>query len=437
MRKENWRDAGTKPLVTTILIGLMAGLVAVGFAAGASWIQAHTLEIAARQPLWVFAIFAVLLVCAGALVAGVLMRRFAPDAAGSGIPQVKAAYQRGELDFSWRLIFVKFFGGVLSIGTGSSLGREGPTVHISAALASKLARGFRETKEAQMNAICAGSAAGLAVAFNSPLAGVTLVLEEIAGGKDQHKFAGRSLLAAALGVLVVYLFRGSDQAAFAVRPGIPLSWPVIWLSPVVALVAGGAGLLFQWTTMGLRARMKTSRIPAALRPASGALVGAVAGVAAFALTGHLGVFGLGEQDLLAALQNQILWQAAACLLVAKIVATVFCYGAGGCGGIFAPLVFFGGMSGTVVFGLAAPWLHLSDGDQTMLSIVGMTACLCAVVRAPITSILIVTEMTREVYVLPALMVAAVIGAYLNRYVLGENLYDQALRQDGVALPEEK
>jgi CIC family chloride channel protein len=84
------------------------------------------------------------------------------------------------------------------------------------------------------------------------------------------------------------------------------------------------------------------------------------------------------------------------------------------------------MSGTVVFGIAAPWLHLTADDQTMLSIIGMTACLCAVVRAPITSILIVTEMTREVYVLPALMVAAVIGAYLNRYVLGENLYDQAL-----------
>ncbi len=436
MRKENWRDAGTKPFVTTILIGLLAGLVAVGFATGARWLQAHTLEVAARQPLWLFAILAVLLVCAGALGAGVLMWRFAPDAAGSGIPQVKAAYQRGELDFSWRLIFVKFFGGVLSIGTGSSLGREGPTVHISAALASKLAKGMRETEAARLNAICAGSAAGLAVAFNSPLAGVTLVLEEIAGGKDQHKFAGRSLLAAALGVLVVYLFMG-DEPAFPIRPGIPLSGAVIWLAPVVALLAGGAGLLFQWTTMGLRARMKASRIPAALRPATGAFVGALAGVAAFALTGRLGVFGLGEQDLLATLQNQIVWQAAACLLVAKVAATVFCYGSGGCGGIFAPLIFFGGMAGTVVFGLAAPWLHLTADDQTMLSIIGMTACLCAVVRAPITSILIVTEMTREVYVLPALMVAAVIGAYLNRYVLGENLYDQALRQDGVVLPEEK
>jgi CIC family chloride channel protein len=436
MRKETWRDAGTKPFVTTILIGLLAGLVAVGFATGARWLQAHTLEVAARQPLWLFAILAVLLVCAGALVAGVLMRRFAPDAAGSGIPQVKAAYQRRELDFSWRLVFVKFFGGVLSIGTGSSLGREGPTVHISAALASKLAKGMRETEAARLNAICAGSAAGLAVAFNSPLAGVTLVLEEIAGGKDQHKFAGRSLLAAALGVLVVYLFMG-DEPAFPIRPGIPLSGAVIWLAPVVALLAGGAGLLFQWTTMGLRARMKTSRIPAAFRPATGALVGALAGVAAFALTGRLGVFGLGEQDLLATLQNQIVWQAAACLLVAKVAATVFCYGSGGCGGIFAPLVFFGGMAGTVVFGLATPWLHLTVDDQTMLSIIGMTACLCAVVRAPITSILIVTEMTRQVYVLPALMVAAVIGAYLNRYVLGENLYDQALRQDGVVLPEEK
>jgi CIC family chloride channel protein len=432
MRKENWRDAGSRPLITTILIGLVAGFVAVGFATGARWLQAHTLERALHQPPWVFAVGATLLVGAGALVAGFLMRWFAPDAAGSGIPQVKAAYQRRELDFTWRLIFVKFFGGVLSIGTGSSLGREGPTVHISAALASKLAKGMRETESARMNAICAGSAAGLAVAFNSPLAGVTLVLEEIAGGKDQHKFAGRALLAAALAVLIVYLFQG-DHAAFQLPPGIPLTGPVIWLSPIVALLASGAGLIFQWATMNLRLRMKSSPIPVALRPAAGALVGGAAAVAGFLLTGHLGVFGLGEQDLLATLQNQIIWEAAACLLVAKVIATVFCYGSGGCGGIFAPLIFFGGMAGTVVFGIASPWLHLTPGDQTMMSIIGMTACLCAVVRAPITSILIVTEMTREVYVLPALMVAAVIGAYLNRYVLGENLYDQALRQDGIAI----
>jgi CIC family chloride channel protein len=204
---------------------------------------------------------------------------------------------------------------------------------------------------------------------------------------------------------------------------------------VVALVAGFAGIAFQFFTLRLRGWIRHSGIHPALRPACGAAFGCVAALAAFGMTGQLGVFGLGESNLNATLQNQLLWSAAAWLLIAKIIATTFCYGSGGCGGIFAPLIFFGGMAGTVVFGITQPVLHLTADDQTMLSIIGMTACLCAVVRAPITSILIVTEMTRQLESLPALMVAAVVGAFLNRYCLGENLYDAALRQDGIVLKE--
>jgi CIC family chloride channel protein len=181
--------------------------------------------------------------------------------------------------------------------------------------------------------------------------------------------------------------------------------------------------------------MRHSRIHPALRPACGAAIGCAAAVGAFALTGHTGVFGLGETDLQSTLNNQILWSAAGWLLIAKILATTFCYGSGGCGGIFAPLIFFGAMAGTLVFGVAGQFLALTPDDQTMLSLMGMTACLCAVVRAPITSILIVTEMTLQLGALPVLMVAAVIGAFLNRYCLGENLYDAALRQDGIVLDD--
>jgi len=433
MPRIQWPAPATRrPLIATILIGLSAGFIAVAFASSVSWVEQHTVIAASHRTPVVFAALTLGFMALGAFITGWLMRRFAPDAAGSGIPQVKVAYHTRHIDFGWRLILVKFFGGVLSIGTGSSLGREGPTIHMGAALANKIARFVGEPEDARLNAVCAGSAAGLAVAFNSPLAGVTLVLEEIAGGANQHKYAGRSLLAAALGVLVVYLFLG-DHAAFTLPPGLPLTWSVIWLSPVVALVAGAAGLSFQASTLRLRATVKHGRIPTPLATSMGAIVGGVAGVVGFWLTGHLGVFGLGEQDLLSTLQNQIVWSAALWLLLAKLVATTFCYGSGGCGGIFAPLIFFGGMSGTVVFGLAQPWLHLTSQDQTMLSIIGMTACLCSVVRAPITSILIVTEMTREVYVLPALMIAAVIGAYLNRYCLGENLYDASLLQDGIRI----
>ncbi|MDD5200708.1 MAG: chloride channel protein [Terrimicrobiaceae bacterium] len=434
MANERWTGAGVRPLVATALIGLTAGLMAVAFAASAEWLQRTFLFSGASRSLGVFAITAFGSMTGGALIAGWLMQRFAPDAAGSGIPQVKIAYQRRETDFSWRLIAVKFAGGVLSIGTGSSLGREGPTVHMGAALANKIGRWFHESPGGRLNAVCAGSAAGLAAAFNSPLAGVALVLEEIAGGRDQAKFAGRSLFAAALAVLIVYLMLG-NHAALPLRANIPLEWRALWLSPVVALVAGLAGIAFQWSTLRLRGWMKRSPIPPALRPACGAAVGCAAAVAAFALTGRLGVFGLGEGDLLATLQNHLAWSVAGCLLAAKILATTFCYGAGGCGGIFAPLIFFGGMSGTLVFGLAQSAFGLDPDDQTMLSLIGMTACLCSVVRAPITSILIVTEMTQQLQALPALMVAAVIGAFLNHYILGENLYDSALRQDGIEFEE--
>ncbi len=434
MGNERLRSVSVRPLIATALIGLVSGLVAVGFAGAASWLQQTCLYPANAKPLGMFALIALGLMAGGALITGLLMHFFAKDAAGSGIPQVKVAYQRGHIEFGWRLIIVKFVGGVLSIGTGSSLGREGPTVHMGAAFASKLGRWSHESPAGRLNAVCAGSAAGLAAAFNSPLAGVTLVLEEIAGGRNQAKFAGRSLLAAALAVMIVYLLMG-DHPALPLRGSIPLQWRALWLSPAVGLAAALAGLVFQACTLWLRGAMKASPIHPALRPACGAVVGCLAGVLAFAATGHMGVFGLGENDLLSTLNNQIVWSSAACLLVAKIVATTFCYGAGGCGGIFAPLIFFGGMAGTVVFGLARPFLDLDGNDQTMLSLMGMTACLCSVVRAPITSILIVMEMTQQLNALPGLMVAAVIGAFLNRYVLGENLYDAVLRQDGIDLPE--
>ena len=164
-------------------------------------------------------------------------------------------------------------------------------------------------------------------------------------------------------------------------------------------------------------------------------MGGMFALLAFGLTGRLGAFGLGDQDLVAALNGNIIWTVALCLLVAKLLATAACYGAGGCGGIFAPLLFFGGMAGVLVGGLTAGRLGLTNQDQTLLALTGMTACLGAVVRAPLTSILIVMEMTRQIYALPALMVAAVVSVYMNRLCFAGNFYDEALRQDGIRLDE--
>ncbi len=421
-------------VVGTAVIGLAAGLTAVVFhnaMVGLAWLM---VEVPSKWPWWQFAPVVLAGMALAAFVTGWLIKRFAPDAPGSGIPQVKAAYHTGRLDFSWHLIWVKFVGGALSIGSGSSLGREGPTIHIGAAIASKVARLVGADPAAKANAVCAGSAAGLAAAFSSPMAGVTLVLEEIAGGKYQRQFAGRSLFAAALAGGVVYaLSRGT--ACLPIGPAIPLSLKVFFLSPVVALAAGGAGLFFQWSTLGLRRRCKAAKMPMPARMALGALAGGFFALGAFLLTDRLGTFGLGESDLLAALRGEMVWSVALCLLVAKLLATTACYGTGGCGGIFAPIVFFGAMAGLCVHAVFAPWLHLTTPDQTLLALMGMTAALGAVVRAPLTSILIVMEMTWQINVMPALMVAAVISVLLNRVCFAGNFYDEALRQDGIVLPD--
>ena len=418
-------------LLSTTFIGLGAGLAAVGFQYGYAWIFQHTIAAASHLPFWLFATLALLLITGGALITGLFMQRFAPDAPGSGIPQVKAAYNSKNFDFSWNLLWVKFFGGILSLGTGSSMGREGPTIHIGAAIASKVSLSVKESKGARGNAICAGAAAGLAAAFNSPLAGVTLVLEAIAVSQNMDRYAGRSLLASAISVSMVYLMTG-DAASLPVKGNLIMKEDILWLSPLVAIFAGFMGVFFQWATLGLRKWYKHSSFPLWLRPATGALIAGSLCVVAFALTSRLGAFGPGEVDLRAALDNQIAWNAAAWLLAAKLLATIFCSGAGGCGGIFGPLIFFGGMSGLIVFGATAEWLHLGMEDQTLLALIGMTACLGAVVRTPLTSILIVMEMTHQLHVLPALMIAAVTGVFMNRLFFRNNFYDETLRQDGPA-----
>jgi CIC family chloride channel protein len=421
-------------LGVTILIGLAAGLAAVAFRNAADALTGGLIESRTHLGIWEFALWVAPTMILGALFSGWLMARFAPDAAGSGIPQVKLGYHEGRNDFSLHVIWVKFVGGVVAIGTGSSLGREGPTIHIGAALASWFSRWTGESKEAKANAVCAGSAAGLAAAFNSPLAGVTLVMEEIAGGKDAQKFGGRSLLAAALAVLVIHLMIG-DMAALPLDSDMIPTVRSLYLAVLVSLVAGGLGLFFQWGTLSLRGFSKRLPVPPAIKPALGASVACVVAVLAFALTGNTGVFGLGETQLVGGLNNQIIWQAAALLAVAKLIATIFCYGSGGCGGIFAPILFFGAMSGSAIVGGLQVVFDLTDAERTLLSVTAISACLAAVVRAPLTSILIVLEMTRLIYAVPLLMIAAVIGVYMNRFAFRDSFYSAALAQDGTPVRE--
>jgi CIC family chloride channel protein len=154
------------------------------------------------------------------------------------------------------------------------------------------------------------------------------------------------------------------------------------------------------------------------------------GAGVFLGTGRLGVFSLGYDDLSLALNGGMVWRIAVLLLGAKLAATAIAYGFGGCGGIFAPTLFFGAMAGAALSGLSGLVIPLDTADHVTLTVVGMCACLGAVVRAPVTGILIVFEMTHEFALVPALIIGALVSQAISHLINKHNFYEEVLAQDG-------
>lgn len=418
-----------RTILKTCAYGFVAGLVAVAFQLAMTGCYRAGIVRLSHCSFTTFLWSSLGIILGTSLISGWLLNAFCTDAAGSGIPQLKAAFWKNFGYVPFRVLWVKFLAGTLQIGGGSSLGREGPCVQLAGAAGSLLAGVVGEPKQKRRLAAATGAAAGLAAAFNTPLAGVTFVLEELIGDLNS-RLLGSVLLGAMLGALVAHGIIGPQPSFSLAAIGEP-SWYSYLLVPVVAAAGALVGVAFQKSALGLRARQKKlTVVPAWLRPAIGGLVCWALGVFVFLQTGKLGVFGLGYDDLSEALTGKLIWQTAVLLLAAKFVATVACYGMGGCGGIFSPTLFFGAMTGLGIAGIAQPIFSLSSEGVVMLTIVCMSATLGAVVRAPVTSILIVFEMTHQFSLVPPLMLAAVISQAISRRLARHNFYDALLEQDG-------
>lgn len=419
----------SRPVINTCLYGLVASLAAVAFQLVISWIYRQLYLKPSTGDFWHFAWLSLGAMVIGSLIVGWLLNSFCPEAAGSGIPQVKLAYWK-EFGYSPRRIaFIKFIAGIINIGVGQSLGREGPTVQIGSNLSSTLAGWLGVSKQGRRAASAAGAAAGLAAAFNAPLASVAFVLEEIIGDLNSRALGG-VLVASVIGAFIVHACIGA-QPAFELPPIHEPTWRAYLLMPIAAILAALIGVLFQRASLWLRARSRAFKpVPRWLHPLIGGLITWGAGITIFAYTGRLGVFALGYEDLTNALTHGMVWRLALLLLIGKLVATVASYGLGGCGGIFSPNLFFGGMCGAVVAGLSSHFLALNHSDELLLCIGGMSACLGAVVQAPVTAVLIIFEMTHQFAVVPGLMIAALVSQVVARTLVRHNFYEEVLVQDG-------
>ena len=421
-------------LLKVAIYGVFGGGSAVAFQVGIEWLFRHTFTAYARHPLPFFALASLATICASALVSGLLTTFVCPAASGGGIPQLKAAYWKNKAEEPWRVVWVKFLAGVITVGGGLSLGCEGPCVQISGALGSNLARFDRNGGPgARRLGVATAAGAGLAGAFNTPLASVTFVLEEIQEDLNSRLF-GKILVAAVAGAWVTQFILG-DKPSFALSAVSAETWLSYILIPVIAALAACAGVIFQYGSLKVRGWFGKSgplnSVPAWTRPLAGALATWLLGIGVYCATGSTGVFGLGYIDLSAGLVGRLAWQTALFLLAAKLVATIACVGTGGAGGVFSPSLVFGGMCGVLVGGIAGQYLGLDAPSQVMLCVVGMSACLGAVIRAPITAILIVFEMTHDFKLVPPLMIATLVSQAISRGLAPIGFYDAILMQDGI------
>jgi CIC family chloride channel protein len=426
-----------RPLVEAAVYGLAAGLASVAFEVAINWVYGATIVRFSHGTPLHFVLLSFAVVVGTGLLSGLVLYFFAPDAAGSGIPQLKLAFWK---DFGYmplRIAGVKFVAGVLAVGGGSSLGREGPSVQLSGAVASNLSAWFGTAKSGRRRATAAGAAAGLAATFNTPLAAIAFVLEEILGDLNST-LLGSVVVASVVGAFVVHAILGSHPA-FGLPTVNSSTWTGRLLVPVVAVLASVIGVWFQRGSLGLRQRMRHSdlnRIPPWARPACGAFFTWAIGASVFLCCGRLGVFSLGYDDLIGSLDGQVLGVVPWMLLGGKLAATIVSYGTGGCGGIFAPSLFLGAMTGCateeLVRGLG---FGATNEDRLLLIIIGMSSCLGAVVRAPFTSILIVFEMTREFALIPALLVAGILSQALCRWMEPVGFYEKVLEDDGHVLSQ--
>lgn len=424
-------------LALTVLSGGICGLVAVAFHVGIGKAEALLIDRAMAAPPYRWIYLTILTPAAGGLLVGLGLRYWVPGAVGSGIPQVKVAYA---LEAGWvpfRDAVGKFVLGIIQIGSGGSLGREGPTVQICAGVSSLLARLASLSRQNCRRMASVGVAAGIAAAFNAPIAAVTFTLEEIIGDLDQTMLSG-VIVAAAIAAAVERGILGQQPVFTITRVYSMGPASSLLLYAFLGVLSAVVSIAFSDSLLHLRNWFKRfSALPKWTHPAiGGAGTGTLAVIALYWLKSG-GITGGGYATLSLALTGSLPTRILLALCVLKLAATVSSYSSGGAGGIFAPSLFMGGMLGGAVGYLDVRVFHHSPQSVGAFALVGMGAVFAGIIRAPMTSVLIIFEMTGAYSLILPLMIANMSAYALARHWRHTPIYDALLLQDGITLPHGK
>ncbi len=413
-----------RQLPRALLVGVIAGLIAVAFRGVlqlADRFRDQLIDYGHTHPAW-GVLIPMLYGATGAGLAVFLVRRFAPEASGSGIPHLKAVLHRLS-GMKWeRILPVKFVGGVLGIGAGMALGREGPMVQMGGAVGQMVGRWLNVTPRERQTLIAAGAGAGLAAAFNAPLAGLIFVLEEVQRDFSPNVFTA-AFIASATADVVSRSMLGQLPVFHASLQAVP-SLSALPLFVVLGVVAGTMGVVFNRCLLGsLNLFQRARGWPIG---STGAIVGLGVGLIGWRWPETLGGgHGLVEQTLSA----KTALEALPFLFILRFCLTMFSYGCGAPGGIFAPLLVLGAQIGLAVGEISQRFFPKLVTHPEAFAIVGMSAYFIGIVRAPLTGVVLILEMTGNYNLLLPLLVAGICAYGIADFLGDEPIYEALLERD--------
>ncbi|HTW47763.1 MAG TPA: chloride channel protein [Acidobacteriaceae bacterium] len=411
-------------LVLSIFIGVISGLLVVAFRIAIEWIRILSLGSAPHpgqyRLLFVPGI-------AGFVVA-LLVLFFFPAARGSGVNQTKAALYVYDGFISFRTVIGKFVTAALAIGGGQSLGPEDPSLQIGAGVASIIARNLRLSRRRMRMFAPIGAAAGLAAAFNAPISAILFVIEEVIGSWSAAVL-GSLVLAAISSVVVARAFWGSEPMFHI--PSITLKdWRELLAYAVLGIFGGLLAPLFSLALGFLRPRLRAlPRWTLIVQPAvAGLMVGAIG------FFGFPQVMGAGYDSIDQAMHGEYVWKLLLALTLLKMLATILSFSSGTPGGMFAPTLFIGAMLGGAVGAFEKHFFPGLTGSVGAYSLVGMGVLFAGFLRAPLTSVFMVLELSGNSSIIVPVILANTLAFLLSRSLQPVGIFEVFTRQDGLDLP---
>jgi len=408
-------------LLLSLLIGALTGLAVVAFIV-------LTERLGMRlYPVGGAAWRRVLVPVAGSLAMGYLLYRYFPYARGSGVPQTKAALFARDGFISLRTVLGKFFCTATTLACGIPLGREGPSVQVGAGIASVLGRGLGLRPDRVKALIPVGAAAAIAAAFNTPMAAVLFALEEVMGDMNAP-ILGSVVLASATSWAVLRLILGNNPL-FQV-PQYTLVHPLeLGIYALLGIAGGFLSVAFTKLLLGMRKFFLS--LPRRTRWWHPVVGGVTVGLMGWLMPQVLGV---GYTYVGDALNGSMALKLMLLLVALKLVGVTVSYASGNAGGIFGPSLFLGAMLGGAVGAVAHHLLPGYTATPGAYALVGMGAVFAGIVRVPMTSVLMIFEMTRDYAVIVPLMIANLTSLFISRRFQKQPIYEALALQDGIHLP---